>query len=175
MKCEYCPNCDVRTDTGGKCRECQQTEKSKAVTHLSNINIRDEYGTPVDKFVEFCVDYDLFPKLDVCTNIHNKKCKKYFTLQDNALTKKWNEDFFMNPPYSKIYDFIKYAYEQHKKHDVTGLILTYSKTDTKWWHEFIENKAEVHFIKGRLKFNDEFGKITRYPAPYPSCWIIFRG
>jgi len=81
---------------------------------------------------------------------------------------------------------------------VNGLILTYSKTDTKWWHEYIEGKAEVHNIKGRIKFLDENGKIKKYCkncktsfsgidicprcdgelrencAPYPSCFIIYR-
>jgi len=68
---------------------------------------------------------------------------------------------------------MKKAYESHIKHNVTGLILVYAKTDTRWWHEFVENKAEVHFIKGRVKFYLD-GQISKNSAPYPSCWIIYR-
>lgn len=138
------------------------------------ISIQDEYGTPHNKLTKAMADYEIFPRLDVCSNTINKKFDSYFTIQDDALTKQWDVDFFMNPPYSKIRQFMRYGYEQHRKHNVNGLCLTYSKTDTKWWHQCVEGKAEVHFIEGRLKFNDEHGMITKHPAPYPSCWIIWR-
>jgi phage N-6-adenine-methyltransferase len=149
-------------------------------------------------FYDGCREYDIHPVLDVAASHINHVCKRYFTKADDALTKEWNVDFFGNFPYSKVAKFIKYAYEQYKKHNVNGLILTYSKTDTKWWHKYIEGKAEIHFIKGRVKFFDENGKIKKYCqnckvsfsgidicprcdnelrencAPYPSCWIIYR-
>lgn len=165
--------------------------------HLSQINILDEYGTDPHLLTEACNTYHILPELDVCTNLTNRKCYYFFTKDDDALTKQWDKDFFMNPPYSKISDFMPYAYRQHRKHKVNGIILTYSKTDTNWWHQYVENKAEVHFIRGRLKFLNQNGKIPRYckkckarteseycencgsrttinSAPYPSCWIIYR-
>ncbi len=72
-----------------------------------------------------------------------------------------------------IKDFMKKAFNTSRENGVNALILTYAKTDTEWWHEYIENKAEIHFIKGRIKFWFE-GEPTKYPAPYPSCWIIFK-
>jgi len=148
--------------------------KSKAVQHLQGIIIQDEYGTPNDKLDQAVNQYKILPVLDVCSNGPNAKCVGYFTKEMDALSQEWDLDFFMNPPYSKVDKFMKYAYEQHKKHNVNGLILTYSKTDTRWWHEFVEEKAEVHFIKGRIKFMDEHGNPTKHPAPYPSVWIIYR-
>lgn len=146
----------------------------KAVEHLKNITVQDEYGTPFDKLEQICKDCNINPIIDVCTNTSNHKFPVYFTKDQDALKKEWTRDFFMNPPYSKVAEFMQYAYQQHKKHNVNGLILTYSKTDTRWWHEFVEGKAEVHFIKGRIKFKDENGNDTKYPAPYPSVWIIYR-
>jgi len=171
---------------------------SKALQHLGDIHIQDEYGTPLTLFYEKCREYNIRPILDVAASKINHVCKSYFTKADDALTLNWDVDFYMNPPYSQVAKFIKYAYEQHKKFNVNGLILTYAKTDTKWWHEYIEKKAEIHFIKGRVKFFDENGKIKKYCsnckvsfsgidicprcdgelrencAPYPSCFIIYR-
>lgn len=165
--------------------------------HLSQISVRDEYGTPWDILNTAKQRYKIFPQLDVCTNLANKKCDAYYTIDDNSLTKKWNMDFFMNPPYSQVEDFMRHAFFQHKINNVNGLILVYSKTDTDWWHSYVEEKAEVHFIHHRLRFLNENGKIPRFckkcrtsteniscencgnrtsinSAPYPSCWIIYR-
>ena len=72
-----------------------------------------------------------------------------------------------------VADWLKKAYSEHLTNNVDGMILTFAKTDTKWWHKYVENKAEVHFIEGRLRFLDD-GKVSEYPAPYGSCWIIYR-
>jgi site-specific DNA-methyltransferase (adenine-specific) len=44
-----------------------------------------------------------------------------------------------------------------------------ARTDTKYFHEYIYNKAkEIRFIKGRLKFGD-----SKNPAPFPSMVVVF--
>ena len=45
-----------------------------------------------------------------------------------------------------------------------------ARTDTKWFHEYIYKKAEIRFIKGRLKFGNSVNS-----APFPSMIVIFRG
>lgn len=45
-----------------------------------------------------------------------------------------------------------------------------SRTDTKAFHEYIYGKAEIRFVKGRLKFGG-----SKYGAPFPSMIVIFRG
>lgn len=45
-----------------------------------------------------------------------------------------------------------------------------ARTDTKWFHEFIYNKAEIRFLKGRLKFGGALNS-----APFPSMIVIFKG
>ena len=147
---------------------------SKSVQHLQSITTQDEYGTPIPLLRKALFDYDILPYLDVAATAENRKFQNFFSKELDALKQDWNVDFFMNPPYSKAYDFMKKAYTEHQKHDVNGLILVYSKTDTKWWHEFVEDKAEVHFIKGRVKFIDANGVLTKNSSPYPSCWIIYR-
>lgn len=44
-----------------------------------------------------------------------------------------------------------------------------ARTDTKWFHEFIYQKAEVRFVRGRLKFGD-----SKNSAPFPSMVVIYK-
>ena len=44
-----------------------------------------------------------------------------------------------------------------------------ARTDTKWFHDYIYGKAEIRFIKGRLKFGD-----AKNSAPFPSMVVIFK-
>jgi phage N-6-adenine-methyltransferase len=154
--------------------------KSKSVGHLSIITEKDEYGTPYYTYDMGCNIAGFVPKIDVCGSEINHKCSVYFTEKDNALSKQWNQDFWMNPPYSKIEQFMDYAWKQHRKYNVNGLILVFAKTGTKWWHKFVESKindtkeVERHFILGRIRFLDEFGKQTKNSAPYDSAWVIYR-
>ena len=145
----------------------------KSIKHLANIKIHDLYETPPDLLREAYLKYGIYPELDVACNHKNYKCDHYLSETFDSLCRDWNMDFFMNPPYSKVEKFMKKAYYEHKAYNVNALILVYAKTDTKWWHSYVENKAEVHFIKGRIKFFLN-GYETKNSAPYPSCWIIYR-
>ena len=149
-------------------------KQSKSVQHLSSINVRDEWATPKNRFDYVVENYNVTPLLDVCATFLNRKCALFHSKKDSALEKNWVHTWWMNPPYSEISTWMKYAYEQHLKHNVTGVALIYSKTDTRYWHDYVEGKAEVHFIKGRIKFLDEFGKQSKNSAPYPSCYVIWR-
>ena len=145
----------------------------KSIKHLENIKIHDDYGTPPSLYAQGCQKYEIFPTLDVCATEQNTKCRNFFTEKQDSLMYEWKETFFMNPPYSKVDKFMKKAYYQHLKHGIDGLILVFAKTDTKWWHSFVEDKAEIHFIKGRIKFFKD-GYETKNSAPYPSCFLIYR-
>ena len=59
--------------------------------------------------------------------------------------------------------------EKASKSNTTVVMLLPSRTDTKWFHDYIYNKAEIRFIKGRLKF-----KNSSNSAPFPSMIVIFR-
>ena len=144
-----------------------------SIKHLANIRIQDNYETPEDLFYDCCNKYKIFPTLDVCATKENSKCVNFITEQEDSLLFEWKETFFMNPPYSKVQKFMKKAYYQHLKNKVEGMILIFAKTDTQFWHSYIEQKAEVHFLKGRIKFLKD-GFKTKNSAPYPSCIVIYR-
>ena len=77
---------------------------------------------------------------------------------------------FVNPPYGReIKDWVKKAYEEGQKLDTTVVMLIPARTDTKYFHEYIYNKSEIRFIKGRLKFGD-----SKNSAPFPSMVVVFK-
>lgn len=50
------------------------------------------------------------------------------------------------------------------------VMLIPSRTDTRYFHNFIYGRTEIRFVKGRLKFGDSINS-----APFPSMIVIFRG
>ena len=48
------------------------------------------------------------------------------------------------------------------------VMLLPARTDTKWFHSYVYNKAEIRFVKGRLKFGN-----SKNSAPFPSGIIVF--
>lgn len=106
--------------------------------------------------------------LDPCADDSNHKTEKYFTKEDNGLDQDWSgHTVFMNPPYGRE---IKQWMDKASKEDATVVCLVPSRTDTKWWHDYVIAKgAEVRFIKGRLKFGESLNN-----APFPSALVIYR-
>lgn len=104
--------------------------------------------------------------LDVCAIPENAKCEKYFTPADDGLSQEWNGVVWCNPPYGRtIGEWVRKAYESK----ATVVMLLPARTDTRWFHEYIYGKAEIRFVKGRLKFGCETNS-----APFPSMVVIFR-
>lgn len=52
--------------------------------------------------------------------------------------------------------------------NTTVVMLLPARTDTKWFHEYIYNKAKIKFLQGRLKFGNSVNS-----APFPSMVVIF--
>ena len=49
-----------------------------------------------------------------------------------------------------------------------------ARTDTTYFHDYIYGKAEIRFIRGRLRFTDEEGNAYA-PAPFPSMVVVYNG
>lgn len=89
-----------------------------------------------------------------------------------GLEREWGTRTFVNPPYSEISKWVQYGWEQayHPQKRKTIVMLIPSRTDTRWWHEYVMKAKEIRFIKGRLKFGN-----SKNSAPFPSAIIIFKG
>lgn len=129
----------------------------------------DNWATPQDFFDKLNEEFHF--TLDPCANEENHKCNLFYTKEQDGLTKDWGGHVvFCNPPYGKeIADWVRYSYEQSQKPNTTVVMLIPARTDTRYFHDYIYGKAEIRFIKGRLKFGD-----ATTAAPFPSMVVVYR-
>lgn len=85
----------------------------------------------------------------------------------DGFNREWGKRCFVNPPYSKIKDWVKKCYEEAQNGKIIVMLIP-SRTDTRWWHDYVMKAKEIRFIKGRLKFGG-----SKNSAPFPSCIVIF--
>ena len=112
--------------------------------------------------------------LDVAATKKSAKCTMYYTPETDGLTRPWNKGgaVFCNPPYGKmIGKWVRKAYEESLT-GVTVVLLIPARTDTAYFHDYIYGKAEIRFIRGRLKFTDDCGQ-QYSSAPFPSMVVIY--
>lgn len=131
-----------------------------------------ERSTPQDFYDALNAEFNF--TTDAAATRENAKCAAYFTKDMDALAPAsvWGAygAVWLNPPYGRgISKWFAKAYEESLK-GATVVMLVPARTDTSYWHRYvIETKAEVRFVKGRLKFGGH-----KNAAPFPSAVVIFR-
>jgi phage N-6-adenine-methyltransferase len=139
--------------------------------HFSSAS--DNWETP--QWLFDYLDKEFNFSLDVCADSDNHKCPAWFTKNIDGLKQDWyvhakEGACWMNPPYGReIGKWVRKAYEESQK-GATVVCLLPARTDTKWFHDYIIGKAEIRFLKGRLKFGNAINS-----APFPSMIVVFRG
>lgn len=124
----------------------------------------DLWETPQALFDELNREFGF--QTDVCALPENAKCDEFYTQEQDGLSQQWTGVCWCNPPYGRqVGKWVKKAAES----DATVVMLLPARTDTKWFHDYILPKAEIRFIKGRLKFGG-----SKNSAPFPSMVCIFR-
>lgn len=128
-----------------------------------------EWETPQDFYDR--LDGEFHFTLDPAASDDNHKCEKYYTKNQDGLIHLWaNETVFCNPPYGQqIGQWVEKGYITARNSDKPVVMLLPARTDTRWFHDYIYGKAEVRFIRGRLKFGD-----SKHNAPFPSMVVIWR-
>lgn len=137
-----------------------------SVLYSSNSN---EWATPKGFFQS--LDAEFHFDLDPCATKENRKCERFYTIDDDGLTKNWGgARVFCNPPYGRqLHRWVRKCYEEAQKPNTTVVMLIPARTDTTYFHEYIYHKArEIRFIKGRLHFNE-----SKQGAPFPSMIVVF--
>lgn len=133
-----------------------------------------DWRTPMGFFRKLDQEFQFV--LDAAASPENAKCSLYFSPDDDGLHQSWQLGgaVFCNPPYGReIGKWVKKAYEEFVRGEVTIVMLIPARTDTSYFHDYIYGKAEIRFIRGRLKFEDENGAAMN-PAPFPSMVVIYR-
>ena len=137
------------------------TMKNRKPTH-------DNWATPKELYdqlnQEFHFDFDPCPLNS-----------KFDGLDRNI---EWGKSNFINPPYSRLLkdEFIKRAYEERSKGKKSVMLLPVS-TSTKVFHEYIYDKAEIRFLKGRVKFtgvNTKGEMVSDKCGQHDSMIVIFK-
>ena len=136
---------------------------------------KQNWETPQGLFDKLNSEFNF--DLDAAASDENHKCENYFTEEQNALEQDWSKykSIFINPPYdSKLQtEFLKKAYETNKTYGNNIVLLIPARTDTARWHDYIFNKADIRFLRGRIKFEVD-GVPHKDPAPFPSAIIIYK-
>ena len=135
-------------------------------TELMFSSKTDLWATPQDFFNK--LNNEFWFTLDPCSTEDNHKCDKYYTKEQDGLKQsRDNEIVYCNPPYGReLKKWVK-KWSEIKK-GITVMLLP-ARTDTSRFHDYIYNKAEIRFVKGRLKF-----WWSKNSAPFPSMVVIFR-
>ena len=128
-----------------------------------------EWETPQEFFDR--LDREFHFTLDPCATAETAKCEKFYTKETDGLAQNWGgETVFCNPPYGRaIKDWVKKSYDESRKKKTIVVMLIPARTDTKYFHEYIYGKAEIRFVRGRLKFGG-----SENSAPFPSMVVIYR-
>lgn len=134
--------------------------------HFSSKSV--EWETPQHFFDELHDEFHF--ELDVCATQSNAKCSRFFSPEDDGLSKDWAPyTCWCNPPYGRgIRKWIEKAQTEAMKGAVVVCLIP-ARTDTSYWHDFIFPYAEVRFLRGRLKFGQ-----SKNSAPFPSAVVTFR-
>lgn len=127
----------------------------------------DMWETPQSFYEELNKEHAF--NLDVCATLENRKCERFFTIEDDGLSQEWSGTCWMNPPYGRnIGAWVRKAYESVMDGKAEKVVcLLPARTDTAWWHDYCM-RGQVKFIRGRLKFGG-----SKNSAPFPSVVVIF--
>lgn len=137
------------------------------------------------KNMNWCTPQDFFDRLDAefhfvldaAATEKSAKCAKFFTPETDGLAQSWDcggGAVFCNPPYGRqIGKWVQKAFKESAGGYPIVLLIP-ARTDTTYFHDYIYGKAEIRFIRGRLRFTDDNGNAAD-PAPFPSMVVIYNG
>ena len=134
--------------------------------HFSSAS--NEWATPQSFFDALNREFSF--TLDPCSTHENAKCENHFTKDDDGLSQNWGgHRVFCNPPYGKeLPKWVKKCYEESQKGALVVMLIP-ARTDTSYFHDYVYHKAEIRFVRGRLKFGE--GKNS---APFPSMVVVYK-
>ena len=127
----------------------------------------DLWETPQEFFD--ALDAEFHFTLDACALSENAKCARYYTPEQDGLSQPWTGVVWCNPPYGRnIGQWVRRGLFACAAGNTVVLRLP-ARTDTRWFHDHRLGRAEIRFVRGRLKFGG-----TKNSAPFPSMVVVFQ-
>jgi site-specific DNA-methyltransferase (adenine-specific) len=109
------------------------------------------WETPPEVFAPLDAEFRF--SLDPCAGPATAKCVRYFTEADDGLSQDWGcESVFMNPPYGREVAAWVAKARRAAEAGATVVGLLPASTDLAWWHDHVVGRAEVRYIRGRVRF-----------------------
>jgi phage N-6-adenine-methyltransferase len=127
----------------------------KGFSHESQSARTVDWWTPEWLFEAMGLEFDLDPCQPV-GGVPWIPAKSFYTKEDDGLAQPWQGRVWLNPPYGKQTPQWLKKMSEHKN----GVALVFSRTDCKWFHDYITNADAVLFLKGRIGFIDGY-KLTK--------------
>jgi phage N-6-adenine-methyltransferase len=146
--------------------------RRKLVQKVYHQSKRTTWETPQEIFDAYDAEFHF--TLDVCAEPENAKCARFFSREVDGLAQDWGDDMcWMNPPYgAEIGRWMEKAYRSSLA-GATVVCLVPSRTGTRWWHDWVLEKAEVRLRKGRTRFLLN-GIPAKDQAGFASVAVIYR-
>ena len=127
----------------------------------------DLWETPQEFFDKLNDEFHF--NLDVCALPENAKCARYYTPEMDGLSQPWTGTVWCNPPYGrKIGEWVRRGYWASLSGNTVVMLLP-ARTDTRWFHNYVYERAEIRYVRGRLRFGG-----AKNGAPFPSMVVIYR-
>jgi len=127
---------------------------------------RSDWRTPTQIIEAIRTEFPF--TLEAAASMENTAGRRYFDIENDALSQTWNGVVWCNPPYGRRVD--RWLIKGAESADAGAVVvfLLPARTDTAWFHEIVLPRAEVRFLRGRLKFGG-----AKHSAPFPSMLAIF--
>lgn len=165
---QTCKDGETPVALDGFIRFATGTEKAGRAAHVSANTGVPEWYTPVE-YIEssrtVLGNIELDPASSKVAQ-RTVKANKFFTLDDDGLSKPWRGRVFLNPPYASdlIQRFVEKLCEHFAAKDVdAAILLTNNATETKWFQSAAIYASAMCFPAGRIRFIDEQGNAGGAP------------
>lgn len=142
--------------------------------HVTNNSGQNEWYTPPEIISAVRIvlgEIDLDP---ASSDIANRivKAKRYYTKENDGLSKEWSGRIFLNPPYSQ--PLIKYFSNKFCMSKIdTACVLVNNATDTAWFQAMASKSAAICFMEKRVRFLDMNGNAIG--APLQGQSVLYYG
>ena len=120
----------------------------KGFTHESTYNESKEWYTPKYIFDALGLEFDLDPASPGVDIVPWIPARHHLTCLNNGLITPWKGKVWLNPPYGS--DTPKWL--KNLATTRNGIALVFSRTDTKWFHDYAVLADVICFMEGRVKF-----------------------
>ena len=123
--------------------------------------------TPIPLFLDLKEAFDL--EYDPCADDDNPLPILIHTTHEyDGLTKTWDYNTFINPPYDNIGAWVdKAVVESQANPDCYYVLLLPSRTDREWFRTILDKYTILCFVSKRLKFSN-----SKNNAPFPSIIAV---